>query len=276
MKKRYQPLPWYGGKAGYGKAKWIASLLPCRKDSVYVEPFGGMAGVLVNRTPVKLEIFNDLDNRIVNWWRVVRNNREEFGKMVETLHHSRTEHEWAKVAVDDASLPDIDRALAFHCIVLQSVLRNVSGSGYWIRDTSKRTIARWRSERVAVLAERMWNVQLECIDACELLEKTIPRLRKEDVIYCDPPYRTMSTHAYLHENVDIERLTNLLVACSAHVAISGVGDEWAHLGWMKHEKEILRGPVPGRASSKLRVEVLWTNYVPTTNSPHSQSLPLTL
>ena len=25
---KLRPLPWYGGKSGYGKAKWIAGLLP--------------------------------------------------------------------------------------------------------------------------------------------------------------------------------------------------------------------------------------------------------
>ena len=46
---KVQPLPWYGGKAGFGKAEWIAGLLPWRKDSTYVETHGGMAGVLCRR-----------------------------------------------------------------------------------------------------------------------------------------------------------------------------------------------------------------------------------
>ena len=43
-------LPYHGGKAGYGKAAWINTLLPApRKGQVYCEPYGGMCGVLLNR-----------------------------------------------------------------------------------------------------------------------------------------------------------------------------------------------------------------------------------
>ena len=68
----YRTLTYYGGKRGYGKAEWIASFLPWHSDSCYVEPFAGMAGVLFARQPVKVEVLNDLNQRVVNWLRVVR------------------------------------------------------------------------------------------------------------------------------------------------------------------------------------------------------------
>ena len=43
----YRTLPWYGGKRDYGKAEWIASFLPQMQDSCYIEPFAGMARVLL-------------------------------------------------------------------------------------------------------------------------------------------------------------------------------------------------------------------------------------
>ena len=65
-------LSYYGGKRGYGKAKWIASFLPQTPDSCYIEPFAGMAGALLARQPIKREVVNDLNRRIVNWWQAVR------------------------------------------------------------------------------------------------------------------------------------------------------------------------------------------------------------
>ena len=87
------PLPWYGGKQGYGKAAWLHSLIPWRKESVYVETHGGMAGLMVYRAPVKCEIYNDLDGRAVNWWRMWRERGDEMARMVCLTPHSREEYE---------------------------------------------------------------------------------------------------------------------------------------------------------------------------------------
>ncbi len=130
----YRSLPYYGGKRGYGKAEWIAGLLPSEKDSCYLEPFAGMAGVLLARPAVKLEMLNDLNGRIINWWRMVRDCPDEFGYLVEHTPRSRNEFRWACAAVDDQALPDIRRALAFHILVSQSIHFGDNGAeGSWLR-----------------------------------------------------------------------------------------------------------------------------------------------
>ena len=127
-------MPYYGGKRGYGKAEWIASYLPWDSDSCYVEPFAGMAGVLFARSPVKLEMLNDLNRRVVNWWRVVRDQPEEFGWLVEMTPKSRVEYQWALTAMDDESLPPLRRALAFHVAVDQSIIQSDNaGMSSWLR-----------------------------------------------------------------------------------------------------------------------------------------------
>ena len=44
----------------------------------YVEPFGGAASVLLNKPPVPVEIYNDLDGRITRLFEVIRNHGDEF------------------------------------------------------------------------------------------------------------------------------------------------------------------------------------------------------
>ena len=56
-----------------------------------------MAGVLLARAPVKTEILNDLNGRVVNWWRAVRDKPEEFGRLLEFTPFSRAEYEWGVV-----------------------------------------------------------------------------------------------------------------------------------------------------------------------------------
>ena len=128
----YRTLSYYGGKRGYGKAEWIASFLPHTPDSCYIEPFAGMAGVLLARAPVKTEILNDLNGRVINWWRAVRDEPEEFGRLLEFTPFSRAEYEWGLSAMDDESLPPLRRALAFHVVVDQCIVHgDSSGKASW-------------------------------------------------------------------------------------------------------------------------------------------------
>ncbi len=63
-------MPYKGGKSYKPVGPWVASHLPEFVDFC-VEPFLGMGGVLVNRTPAALEWANDADGSIEGWWRTL-------------------------------------------------------------------------------------------------------------------------------------------------------------------------------------------------------------
>src|SRR5688572_17579617 len=62
------PFAWYGGKFYYATA--IVARFP--PHHAYVEPFLGAGNVLFAKQPSDVEIINDLDARIVNFFRVLR------------------------------------------------------------------------------------------------------------------------------------------------------------------------------------------------------------
>ena len=256
---KYRSLPYYGGKRGFGKGEWIAGLLPWEKHSCYIEPFAGMAGVLLARPPVNIEMLNDRNGRVVNWWRVVRDFPGEFGRLVEHTPLSRDEFRWACGAVDDQALPDIRRALAFHIIVNQCLTHgdNRATSGCWIRrfNPAISKPVRHSAGDIASLAERMRNVQLENSDALGLLERTADC--DYAVIYCDPPYPTSDTSPYAWGNLEFDRLADLLRSQRGAVAVSGYPGEWDCLGWAVERKQALRRNISGGGDS--RTEVLWRN-----------------
>ena len=260
--KEFKPLRWYGGKAGYGKGVWIAGLLPWDKDSIYIETHGGMGGVMGSRSPVKHEIFNDIDPRVINWWEQLRTHPEEFAWHIQRCPHSRKLHEWAKQAMGDRNVSDFDRAVAFHVAALQSVSQNLGQTPQWSRAVTPTigTMGRWRSERVAPLAERFSKVNLECGPAEKLLE----RLADNDlsIIYVDPPYYSANTSAYRFNNQDVNVLANLLLAQRGKVAISGYENEWEVLGWNRYELEGITRVAHRKkgVAATTRTEVLWTNY----------------
>ena len=263
-RRKVEPLPYYGGKAR-GRGAWIASLLPWEYRSLYWEPFCGMAGVWAQRDRVRSEILNDLNERAINWWRVVRDHLDEFGMLLEATPYARREYEWAIANLDNQAIGPVRRALAFHVAIHQSVVRSDSKFAWGVAlniRTGSRGI--WRYDRVAALAERLRQVQLECRDALELLDRyaEIPHA----VCYVDPPYRSANTEGYRFPEVDQELLTKLLHAQHGRVAVSGYGEEWDHLGWQRHEKIVpFRGYYTTRrtlAAPGPRTEVLWTNYRP--------------
>ena len=62
------PFKWVGGKSKLRKK--IISLLP--SNNCYVEVFAGAAWVLFGKEKSKVEVLNDIDGEVVNFFRVVK------------------------------------------------------------------------------------------------------------------------------------------------------------------------------------------------------------
>ena len=82
---------WYGGK--YSHLDWLLPLLPDAQH--YCEPFGGSAAVLINRAPSPVETYNDLDGEVVNFFRVLREQKDALIEQIGLTPFSREEFELA-------------------------------------------------------------------------------------------------------------------------------------------------------------------------------------
>ena len=99
------PLPYIGGKNRL--ATKIISMLP--EHTTYVETFAGGAQVLFHKPPSHVEVLNDLDYDVVNFFRVCQWHYEELIRYLRYSLVSRTLHE-LHVMTDPAALTDIQRA----------------------------------------------------------------------------------------------------------------------------------------------------------------------
>jgi len=263
-------LPYYGGKsarATTGTGAWIASLLPVRR--IYVEPFAGMLGVMLQRSPCEMEVANDLDGRIVNWWRVLREDTDALLRAIDLTPNSRTEYVRARTLLD--SDDPVLAAWAATVVLCQGMGGQLEGTpGNWSRTIHGNRAAgpmRDRTPMLAAIAHRIAGVTLECRDAVEVLE--FYAKSPEAVIYCDPPYLDADVRPY-GAQADHDALRAALTAPSvrAAIAVSGYGD-WLDdaEGWHRSERRTYAtgaGLYAAVEKDTRRTEALWTNYQPVT------------
>lgn len=175
------PIPYFGGKMRL--ADQIIQHFP-EHDS-YLEPFAGSLAVLFAKTPEEIEIVNDLDQRLVNFWRVLRDREDELVRACVMTPHSRDEMLLARSGPSDDPVEDARRLFVQFT---QTISASATNTGWRVPGTTK-SVARYMirfTERFQGLADRLRNVTLENYPA----ETVIARYLDEPqmLMYVDPPY----------------------------------------------------------------------------------------
>ncbi|MFC2141141.1 DNA adenine methylase [Acidobacteriota bacterium] len=267
-KKKIIAFGWYGGK--YSHLNWLLPLLP--ETNHYCEPFGGSAAVLLNRKPSKVETYNDIDGEVVNFFRVLRDKKDELIYAIGMTPFSREEFRLAIETKNNGELiTDVERARRFFIRARQvrTGLAQTASVGRWANclNTSRAgmagAVSRWLGsvEGLEYIASRLLRVQIENDGAV----KVIKRYDSPDTLfYCDPPYPHDSrgdSNAYQYEmsNQEHIKLANLLNEVKGKVALSGyrcdLMDE-LYKGWNIHVARTKKA----LSVKSDRVEILWTNY----------------
>ena len=257
MVRRPTALPYYGGKRRL--APWIASHLPMRRD--YIEACGGMANVLLSRPPSRYALLNDAAELVVNWWSVVRSDHKNLRQLLKATPSSRVVTRQAHAVAGDSEAPPLERAWAFHVLAIATMAQNIR-AGTWrpVGTTNGNWTGRRDSADLEALAERLANVELECIDCVELLGRVATRATA--TVYVDPPYRNSATRNYL-ATVDHDALVEVLLAQRGACAVSGYVGDWPELeaaGWRVTSRNATVTSAP--TADACRVETLWLNFTP--------------
>jgi len=251
-------LRWHGGK--WLLAPWIIQNLPPHR--VYVEPFGGAASVLLRKPRAYAEVYNDLDDEVVNLFRVLRDEHgaERLCRAVYLTPFSRTVQAEAYQASDDP----VERARRLIVRSFQGFGSNGTHRPTGFRANSNRsgtTPSRdWINypEALVSIVDRLRGVTVENRDACAVMAAhDCP----DAVHYVDPPYmpETRDRGAdYAHEMTPDQHaaLLTFLRGVKGSVVLSGYPHplyEAALSGWFRVEREALAD------GARKRTEVLWIN-----------------
>lgn len=223
------PITWFGGK-GILVRKILPHFPP---HHCYVEPFCGGASCLFAKPPSPVEVINDVDSDIVNFFRVLRDpgKFEAFQRMVALTPCSREEfiayrRDWQ--AAWRGCSDEIERAYRWYVIARMSFAGEFGGSWGHSITTSRlgmaNSVAQWLSiiDMLPAIAERIRTVQIEHGDWLEVLEDYDT---PNTLFYCDPPFvkSTRRTGKYRHEmgNAEHRELVEVLLSIQGRVVLSG-------------------------------------------------------
>lgn len=180
------PIKWVGGKSRL--RKFILPLLP--SHSCYVEVFGGAGWVLFGKQPSDVEILNDIDQDLINFFRVVKHKPEELIQSFEWELVARAEFE-RLVELDPSTLTDIQRAHRFFYIIMAGwggefhyprFATSVTDGGHGNRLFGA---IKYLRKRIEPVHDRLKNVIIENLE----WEACINRYDRDKVVmYIDPPY----------------------------------------------------------------------------------------
>lgn len=266
MANKIPPVMRYHG-AKFRLAPWVMSFFPPHK--VYVEPYGGAAGVLLQKPKSEREVYNDMDQEIVNVFKVLRCPKasRELSQKLQLTPYARTEFELSYTACGDR-IEQARRTLIRAQMGFGSAGATKNTTGFRIdmnRDygTSASLWAEY-PQHISQFQHRLNGVLIENRPALQIIEN---HDRKDTLFFIDPPYvhstRVMQKNSsgYKHEMTDNDHQTliNTLLDVKGLVVLSGYdNDLYKHqlTHWQCHKTFARASAYRGTTQ---RTECVWLN-----------------
>lgn len=256
------PISYYGGKQKL--AAEIISRIP--EHTLYCEPFIGGAAVFFGKQKSLVEVINDTNSELINFYKVCKNRFHLLKSKVDVTLHSREQHDDAWVIYNKPHLFDeIERAWAVWVLSSQSFSSQLNNSwGYDITKSSTSIkINNKREQFVEDLAIRLQTVQIECADALYIIAS---RDREQSFFYLDPPYYNSDCGHYNgYSEQDFENLLKLLSTIKGKFLLSSYPSELLtrytkEYNWNTWQVEQSVSVSNNSGKGKKKIEVLTANY----------------
>lgn len=250
------PLSYIGGKNRL--AKRVIEIFP--EHLTYVEAFAGGAQVFFRKEPSKVEVLNDLDGEIVNFYRVCQQHYEELLRYFRHVVVSRTWFDLLKRS-DPATLTDIQRA-ARYLYLLRNCFASLVRSPVYHRNVIQPPSFNLESlpKLIENAHKRLERVQLECAPYEEVIRRFD---RQTTLFYLDPPYWGRKLYRHNLGEADFEKLAGQLKKIRGKFILS-LNDvpEVRRLFRSFHVRGVELHYTSQKAAGKRYKEVLITNFTP--------------
>lgn len=153
----------------------------------YSESFFGGGAYLFAKAPKKIEIINDKNQEVINFYRVAKNDFLKLKSLVdETLHSRELYQDALHIYARPGMFTEVKRAWAFWILCNQGFGSKIGTWGYDRHDNSlAKKLGNAKVRFTTALEDRLASVQLECTDANQVIKS---RDREGMFHYIDPPY----------------------------------------------------------------------------------------
>lgn len=257
------PITWFGSKSRL--VKKITSYFP--NHTTFVDVFGGSGAVLLGKKPSRVEVYNDINKKLVSLFRVLsdKNKSNELLKRLEYTPYSRSEFEFCR---DNIEVETDEVELARMMIVVQ---RQSHGglAKTWSHciDASavgcSASVRKFHAgiARIKDIHYRIRRVQVENLDWQELIEKYD---RENTLFYLDPPYihstRVDGKYEYELNDNDHSQIVLVLQNIKGKAILSGydhpIYNPLVESGWTRIAIETIAYSSRYREKPN-RIEYLW-------------------
>lgn len=254
------PITYYGGKQAL--LKHLLPLIPPHK--IYCEPFFGGGALFFAKPKSEVEVINDLNSEVINFFRVTQLKYTELEKEIRASLHSRELYKQAMVVYENPEMfSDVKRAWAFWVATNQGFASLIGSWGFGKDDSKEAAVAKKRENFTREYAERLKKVQIENNDALKVIDRCDS---DETFFYIDPPYPNSDQGHYT--GYTMEHYKELLVKLSkikGSFLLSSYPSKPLSEFIRKHRlfaQRIKKSVAVTKHTDKKKIEMLVMNYDP--------------
>ena len=266
------PIKWAGGK--FRIRNRIIELIP--DHNCYVEVFGGAGWVMFGKPPSSVEIFNDIDGELVNFFSVVKNKPRELINSFDLELVSREKfYKLRDLPSNELSnWTDVQRAHRFYYLIMASwggelgfarfqtsVSDNGSGNRLIgaINTLEQRIMPAYERLQTVIIENLPWEICIERYDR--------PYGSNKVVMYLDPPYpgNRVNYQFNMKDIHDHRRLATILEGLGARFLLTSynldeVKELFNHDRFNILEVEFSSGMRTNGKSNYKNKEIIVTNF----------------
>lgn len=255
----------YPGSKGNLRGR-IAQMLPAHRT--YCEPFGGSAAVLLAKEPAPVEWYNDLDDILFDFFKLLRDAGDpldELCRLVSLTPYARHELAFARAHADTD-----DRLERLRCFLVRSWFTRMGAindhrTGWKIALSDSKVVTAWNSvpDRLHAAAARLKHAHIESCNAVDLMMRVDS---SRTVFYIDPPYPEETINfrkAVIYSNPFGEHDHFDLLSALANIKGKAIVSGYRHPMYDDHLRGWNRLDIPHVCmSGATKTECLWMNFEP--------------
>lgn len=235
------------------------------EHNVYTEAFAGGAALYWAKEPSAVEVLNDINGNLINFYRVLKNDFNALETRVQATVHSRELFDFASIVYDYPNFFDpIERAWALWIKSKMGFASKLDGTfGYDKQDGGvAKKINGAKALFTVDLSKRIEQTQIECTSALRIIKS---RDTNRTFHFIDPPYINSDCGHYsgTFNLADFEELLTLLTTLEGKFMLTMFPHEVLY-SYIKAHKwrvvEVERTISASKIKRRKQVELIIMNY----------------